>query len=239
MHDDGGFGLDHRYDPFGYKEPNPAATTYTMTVCGHVGRVLLSAYRARLVERHIVQRMVALVMELPRVAERHGEGACVGYSTRAKDARECVTNVNQWAGWFLDVAREHGMTAPGSERLIADITRRQASGYRADYGSWPYIEGRPAANDFNHAAASAEAALRLSPAVGRHAGATLMNRRDYERWVDPMAQLRLAACPPLATDSLLPVAEYLLDDPRQEPRVLTQFALWTARLSGRHALEGT
>ena len=224
---DGGFGLGRSYDPFGYGDPNPPETSYVVSVTGHVGRVLLAAHRAGKVSDETIRSLVELVLQAPR--QGGGVGTCLGYSMRRKDARECVNNVNQAAGWFLAGAIDRGLGDDRARRLLSEITQRQAANYRPALGGWRYIEERDEPNDFNHEAGSIEGALRLSPPIGADAGSRYMTRRDYRRWLDPLGQVRLLPYFPAHAASQLDAFEYMLDHEGQSASLLAQFAAYASR----------
>jgi hypothetical protein len=176
-----------------------------------------------------VDRLVSLLVGAPRVPVQHG--LSVGYSLLDVDAAECVNNVNALVGWFLERAKRAGSRVKGLSELLAGICQCQASHYRADAASWAYIEGRPALNDLNHDAASIEAALILSPPIGRAAGARHMRRRDYAKWSDPLGQVRLAKRFPSHREALLEPFDAMLADERADARLTAQFAYWSAQLA--------
>ena len=226
---DGGFGLGRAYDPFSTGRENPPDTTYTVTLAGHVGRVLLEAHAAGALPLEQVDRIVSLIVEAPRVPVQHG--LCVGYSLMETDATGCVNNVNALAGLFLEGARRAGSRAKGLTELLAGICQCHAAHYRADVASWAYTERAPALNDHNHDAASIEAALVLTPPIGRVAGPRFMRKRDYAKWSDPLGQVRLAQSFPSHQEALLEPFDAMLTDERADARLTAQLAYWAAQLA--------
>lgn len=227
---DGGYGLNNPYDAFQDGTTNPARTTYTVSVTDHVGRVLLNGWQAGVVTQERIGTLVDLIMEMPRVPAHPGNpGICIAYSNHSNDTEFCVPNVNAGAGWFLSRAAELGITRPGLAALLDGIRQRDASSFNEQTGWWPYIEGRSTPNDMNHNAYNAESELLLNPAIAQRAIDAVMGRDRYERWTDPLGQIRLVpfACN-RASDSL-GLFDRLLQDDRQSPRLLAQMAYWAAR----------
>jgi hypothetical protein len=226
---DGGFGLGRPFDAFSTGRQNPADTTYTVTLAGHVGPVLLEAHAAGAVRLAELDRIVGLLVEAPRVPVEHG--MCIGYSLLESDASECVNNVNALVGSFLDGARRAGSKHKAITDLLAGICKCHVSHYRDDVGSWSYIEGRSALNDFNHDAATIQATLTLAPPIGRAAGRRYMLRRDYGKWTDPLGQVRLARYFSSHRVPLLDAFDAMLTDERVTARLAAQFAYWSAHLA--------
>lgn len=224
---DGGFGLNMEYDAFQTGEVNPADTSYTVSMAGHVGRVLLDAARAGVVPTDEIERLVELMLDTPRCPG--GPGTCFGYSMLQRDAATCVHNVNATAGWFLHAAQDLCPQRAELRRVVAEIAVREAATYEFETGSWRYMESTKRLNDFNHNAGSVEGTLRLVPAVGRHAAPLLMRRRDYETPVDPVGQIRLLPFLPSSMPHFAQEAERQVDRAQRDPMLLSQVAYWIAR----------
>jgi hypothetical protein len=163
---DGGYGVGRAWDAFQDGTTNPADTTYVVTVAGHAGPVLLSAYQAGLVPRSEIQALVDVVVRAPRVPVDRGQ--CVAYSTAVADAGRCVHNVSAGAARFLQDAARAGFGATGMHRLITDVTIQELVAYREAGQWWPYLDDG-AAQDADHNAYSAASMYRLAYWVGREA----------------------------------------------------------------------
>jgi hypothetical protein len=230
---DGGFGLNKAYDAFQTGEENPPDTSYTITIAGHVGRVLIGAASEGAVTPNEIDRLVELLLKTPRCPG--GPGTCFGYSTLPRDAKTCVHNVNASAGWFLDAAQEICRPRREIRRVVAEVTARETASYDALTGSWPYMEGSDRPNDFNHNAGSIEAMLRLAPAIGRPAAARLMSRRDYAGPSDPIGQIRLLPYVPSRIPDFAQEAASQVERTKHNPMLLSQVAYWIARTARAEA----
>ena len=225
---DGGFGLNREYDAFATGESNPPDTTYAITTAGHVGRVLLDAAAAGAVPPAEIRGLAEVLLGLPRCG---GEpGACVGYSTIARDSLRCVHNVNASVGWFLHRAvREHSADQEAAD-LAAAIGVRTAAAYDEDVGGWSYAEGGTRRNDVNHEAGTVEGMLLLDPPLGRRALSRLMRRRDYGSPRDPIGQIRLLPHSRGSHEEFALEAARQIGLNRSRPAILAQIAYWVARI---------
>lgn len=195
---DGGYGLGYAYDAFGDGTVNPATTTYTITLAGHVGPVLLEGYRAGVVPAVKVQTVVDLLMSTNQL--NTSAGKCVAYSRSSNDAGSthlayCVHNVNATVGAFLLDAYVAGFQAPGQMRLIGDITRREVAAYLTTQVWWPYMD-TAALQDTDHNSASAEAMYALAPAIGHYVVYNHMAKALADNPFSPIAHMRLAGLAP-------------------------------------------
>lgn len=189
---DGGWGLNRSYDAFGDGSTNPASTTYTITLAGHVGPVLLEGYRAGVVPRTKVQTIVNLLMTTRRIDT--AAGSCIAYSRALADARPgyCVHNVNAAAGWFLQETVAVGIGASGLQKLVVNITRREVSIYNAATMWWPYRD-TTALGDTDHNSVSAEAIYRLAYPIGREVAYNHLTNLIAS--TAPLAHMRLIGLP--------------------------------------------
>lgn len=174
---DGGWGLNRPYDAFNGIPPtpsvNPASTTYTITLSGHVCPKLLDGFKAGVIPRADVQTCVNLLVAMPRTDTPRGQ--CVAYSGTPADVQGgCVHNVNAITAWFLAEASGAGFGATGMQRLITDIALAETVAYRETQLSWPYIDDG-AFLDADHDSAEAEAIYRVGTYwVGREVAYRLM-----------------------------------------------------------------
>lgn len=223
----GGYGLDYSWDAFQDGSTNPATTTYTITTTGQVGRVMLEGYKAGVVPREEVVRLVQATMAIPR-SRVGGPGICLSYSNQVADGAYCVPNIVASAGQFLYEAKRAGVYIPGQQRLIAGLAQRDASYYRQD-GFWPYMQGQTTAQDWNHNAVNAEAEMVLSPPIGEEAVAVMMGRTTPPAWYDPMGQIALLPYSCGYADDLLDEFDAFMDHPGVVTQWAAQAAYWSAR----------
>jgi hypothetical protein len=190
---DGGYGLNAPSDSFNNGTVNPATTSYTVTMAGHVGFTLLNAYEAGLVPRSEIQTLVTLLVTTPRVPVARGQ--CLSYS-RAQDdvAGGCVHNVNAGAGWFLQEAAAAGFGYTGMARLITDITIQELVAYRESQVWWPYLNSGPN-QDTDHNSYSAASMYRLAYWVGREAIYKHLNNSYNDNANAPIAHMVLTSQP--------------------------------------------
>lgn len=188
---DGGWGLGFAYDAHNDGSTNAANTTYTVTLAGHVGPVLLDAWRAGVVPLADLQTVFQLVATAPRIDT--AAGRCIAYSRDPDDARAgyCVHNVNAGAAWFLWEAGNAGV-APIPWWLVSGITRRTASAQSLESGRLgPYRDASATTpDDPDHASYTAESMLTLAPPVGYVSGYHLMGDTGY-----PVSHMLLTAAP--------------------------------------------
>ncbi|MGP3989866.1 hypothetical protein [Streptomyces sp. 3N207] len=225
--DSGGYGLNYAWDAFSDGTVNPRTTTYTVSVSGHAGRVMLDGYREGRVPREEIVRLVDSLLKMPRVTG--GPGVCLAYSDSRYDSRRCVPNVNASAGWFLARARAESVSRPGVDALIAAIAERDAHSYRPESGFWPYIEGDRKNQDWAHNALNAESELELSPAIGKQAVAKMMALSSPPRWIDPIGQVELLPHSCGNAPAMLRPFDGMLTHPRQTAQTAAQLAYWSAR----------
>lgn len=223
----GGYGLNYAWDAFQDGSVNPITTTYAITTTGQVGRVMLEGYRAGVVPREEIVRLVQATMSMPRSTVT-GPGICLSYSSRATDMPYCVPNITASAGWFLYQAKLAGVYIPGQQRLIAGLAQRDASYYRGN-GFWPYMQGQTTDQDWNHNAVNAEAALSLSAPIGEEAVATMMSRTNPPAWYDNLGKVALLPYSCGYADDLLDEFDAFLDNPGVVTQWAAQAAYWSAR----------
>ena len=169
---DGGYGLGFAYDAHGDGTTNPATTTYTITMAGQVGPVLLDAYRAGAVPASEVQQVLNLLASTPRIDT--AAGRCISYSRHSNDAKPglCVHNVNASAAWFMLEAGRDGF--PVVWWLVQGITKRTLSAYNATTRYWPYRDNMTTPQDTDHNAYTAEFVYGLAYPVGYSSAAVML-----------------------------------------------------------------
>lgn len=195
---DGGYGLGYAYDAHGDGTVNPATTTYTVTLAGHVGPVLLDAYRAGVVPRAKVQQLFDLVASTPRIDTTAGR--CVAYSRNANDVKSglCVHNVNAGAAAFLLDAGRDGFATPWW--LVQGIVQREMSAYNAGTRFWPYRDNMaPAPQDADHNSYDAESMYTLAYPVGYSAAYVALTATPDGDPETPIVYMRLVGLPPAPT----------------------------------------
>lgn len=194
---DGGWGLNAPYDAHGNGTVNPANTTYTVSVAGHVGPVLLDAYMAGRVPRADVQTCMDLLTTCPRIDTSLGRG--LAYSRNKNDALPglLVHNVSAGAGDFLYQCGLRGF--PMVWWLIAGIARRTAGSYTLNSGRFTAYRDNmhPTPDDPDHASYTAESMISLAPTVGYYSGYYLMTN-DFDHPGTPVLHARLTGAPPVA-----------------------------------------
>jgi len=195
---DGGWGTNSAWDPFGDGTTNPASTTYTVTIAGHVGPVLLEAWQHGKVPTADIQTLVNLLVTTQQ--QTTSTGRCVAYSRSTNDAITsangyCVHNVDAIAGAFLQQANGLGFTKSGLNSLIVDITRRETAKYNAATKWWNYSDANSGLNDSDHNSAQAEAMYTLVPQIGREVAWYQMTNTLADNEKSPIAHIRLASMP--------------------------------------------
>lgn len=190
---DGGWGLGYAWDFGGDSTVNPANTTYSVTLAGHVGPMLLEAYRAGKVPREDVKKVVDLLMSTPRVtAYGTTTGQCVAYSRSGNDSAFCVHNVNAGVGWFLTKANQAGVGATGLNKLVVDIVRREVAYYIPATMWWKYKD-TASGNDADHNSYSGETMYDLVPQLGGEVAWNHMANAFNDNANAPVAHVRLAS----------------------------------------------
>lgn len=189
---DGGYGVGVPRDVYNDGTINPATTSYTVTMAGHVGPTLLSAYQAGAVPRAEVQTLVSLLVGLPRVAVSRGQ--CVAYSRSTNDTGHAVHNVNSGCGWFLQECAAAGFGATGMHGLITDIAVHQVQSYHDTTYNWSYSD-TGGAQDADHNSYSAEAMYRLVYWTGREVAYNMVTSTLTDNAQAPVAYVRLAGLP--------------------------------------------
>jgi hypothetical protein len=188
---DGGYGLDVAYDAFQNGTVNPASTSYTVTMAGHVGEALLGAYQAGLVPREEVQSLVTKLVLAPKVTVSRGK--CVAYSYNANDDDSCVHNVNAGVAWFLIQANAAGFSVTGLHGLITNISMHEMIAYREADKWWPYKDSGPN-QDVAHESYSAASMYRMAYWVGREAVYRILANPFTESGT-PIAHMMLISLP--------------------------------------------
>lgn len=194
---DGGYGLNVAHDFGGNGSVNPSTTTYSVTLAGHVGPVLLDGFRAGAVPYAEVKQVVDLLMTTPRISSANsGLGQCVAYSRHANDVQAalCTHNVNAGVARFLLDATAAGVGAGGLHALAVDITRREVAAYIASTRWWRYMD-TPSLQDTDHNSYSAESLYELAYPVGREVAYWHMTQAINDNLNAPIAHMRLAGLP--------------------------------------------
>lgn len=191
---DGGWGLPQPYDAFQDGSTNPASTTYSVSLAGHVGPVLLTGYKAGVVPAATVARVAALLMAAPRVPVDRGQ--CVSYSMASADAQVGynVHNVNAGVARYLQDASAAGVGATGAQALVVDITLHEVAAYNPATRWWSYMaDGAP--QDADHNSYSAESMYYLAYPVGREAVYQHLTTAYADNALAPIAHMRLVSLP--------------------------------------------
>lgn len=172
---------------------NPADTTYTVTLAGHVGPALLAAWQGgALTNPEPLQTITRLLMTTGRVSDSTGQ--CVIYSRSSNDANHCVHNVDAGAADYLTQASAAGFGKGGLQKFVVDSTRYEVSAYRTDWAGWPYKDAQSTEQDPDHGSYTAVSLYFLTYPVGREAvyqGLVAPATADDGR----VAHLRLVATP--------------------------------------------
>lgn len=164
---DGGWGVGIPWDAFQDGSVNPATTTYTVTLAGHVGPALLEAWQhGALTDPEPLQTITRiLVSQTPRLTNSTGQ--CVTYSRAAADSSYCVPNVNAGVADYLTQTSAAGFGRSGLQKLVVDITRRTVTTYNTTWAGWPYVEGQTTEQDPDHGAYTARSLYFLAYPIGR------------------------------------------------------------------------
>lgn len=195
---DGGYGLGVAYDAHGDGTVNPATTTYIVTLAGHVGPVLLDAYRNGAAPRAKVQVIFDLIATAPRIDT--SAGRCFAYSRNANDAQPglCVHNVNAGSAAFLLEAGKDGFAIPWW--LVQGVIKRELSAYNASTRFWPYRDNMaPAPQDADHNSYNAESMYDLAYPVAYSASYVALTAAPDGVASTTIVYMRLAGLPPAPT----------------------------------------
>lgn len=190
----GGYGLGYEYDAFQDGSLNPADTSYTVTMAGHVGPVLLEGYKAGAVAKSKVQTIVNLLMSIPAFV--YPKGRCISYSNSDHDTVTGlnVHNVNSGTAWFLQEANAVGIGATGLQKLVVDIALHEIDAYINTTMWWPYMNSSDL-QDSDHNSYSAEAMYRLAYPIGREAVFNHLNNELPDNEMSPISHMRLVSLP--------------------------------------------
>lgn len=172
---DGGWGLNATRDQYGDGSVNPANTSYTVTMAGHVGPAFLSAFQAGKLKTTVadndlepLKRITQLLMGTARSTTSAGVG--VSYSRSANDTgKPLIHNVSAGVGAYLTTAAAAGFGQSGLQSLVVDITRREVAAYSRAWYGWAYQDGQTSVQDPDHGAYSAASMYGLCYPVGREA----------------------------------------------------------------------
>lgn len=190
---DGGYGLDVPFDAFQNGTVNPASTSYTVTMAGHVGEALLGAYQAGVIPREEVQSLVTKLVTAPKVTVSRGK--CVAYSYSPNDGTSCVHNVNAGVAWFLIQANAAGFSVTGLHNLVTNISLHEIVSYRELDKWWPYKDSGTNA-DIDHESYEAETMYRGNMAywIAREATYRILANSFTDNGT-AIAHIRLIALP--------------------------------------------
>jgi hypothetical protein len=160
----GGYGLDAAWDAYGDGTTNPAGTTYTVTTAGHVGWVLLEAYKNRALPAGGLESAVDAVLAMPRLSG----GTCIAYSNSPNDsAKPCVYNVTHGAAAFLVQVRGLSDHRAGEiDALVQTLRSRLTDGYDPATGYWVYKAGDTKGQEISHQVYTADSVEVVDPAFG-------------------------------------------------------------------------
>ncbi|GIF08645.1 hypothetical protein [Actinoplanes siamensis] len=195
---DGGWGVSAALDAWQDGTKNPASTTYTVTLSGHVGPALLRAYQAGVfTDPEPLQTVVKLLMTTAKSTTSAGD--CFAYSRAAADVpsadRPCIHNVNASVAHYLLRSKAAGFDRGGLAAQVTSLTRREISAYNVSWAGWPYADGRTVAQELDHGSYSALLMLDLAYPIGREAMTAVVGRQGTD--VDTvLGHLRIAASPP-------------------------------------------
>lgn len=195
---DGGYGLGYAYDAHGDGTLNPATTTYVVSLAGHVGPVLLDAYRHGAAPRAKVQVIFDLIATAPRIDT--SAGRCFAYSRNANDAQPglCVHNVNAGAAGFLLEAGKDGFAVPWW--LVQGVAKRELSAYNASTRFWPYRDNMaPAPQDADHNSYTIEGMYDLAYPAAYSAAYVALTAAPDGVASTTIVYMRLAGLPPAPT----------------------------------------
>lgn len=195
---DGGYGLNYAWDAFSNGTVNPATTTYTVTLAGYVGPVLLDGMRAGVVPRAKVQTIYDLVATAPRIDS--SAGRCIAYSRHANDVGTglCVHNVSAGAAAFLLEGGKDGFAVPWW--LIQGVIKREMSAYNPTTRFWPYADrNAPDPQDADHNSYTAESMYDMAYPVSYSASYVALTAIPDGDPDTPIVYMRLAGLPPAPT----------------------------------------
>lgn len=176
---DGGWGIGVTRNGLSGTGVNPATTTYTVTLAGHVGPALLAANKAGVfndpADIQVLKDVTHLLMTTGQLNTT--AGSCVAYSRSSYDlggANLCVHNVNAGVADYLTQASAAGFGYTGLQKLVVAITRREVTTYNISWSNWSYREGQATVQDEDHGSYSAESMYFAAYPVGREAAYQLL-----------------------------------------------------------------
>lgn len=198
---DGGYGLPFAYDKFNDGTVNPETTTYTVTLAGHVGPVLLLGYEHGVVPHDEVWTIVNLLVRYTPHIDT-AAGMCLAYSRSSNDSKPgmCTHNVNAGAAAFLLDANAHGVGRSGLAALVEGILRREVSAYTIGpvspegYIDWWRYSDAEGWQDPDHNSYTVESMFSLAPQIGQNAGVNMMIK-PWPLITAGLIHSRLAALP--------------------------------------------
>lgn len=175
---EGGWGLGYAYPAFD-GSINPAGTTYTVTLAGHVGPALLAAWKGgALTDPEPLRRITELLMGTARYTS--AAGTCVAVSRDPNDAGSaahpdyCVHNINAGVADYLTQASAVGFGRSGLQKLVVDIVRFEITTYNPAWSNWAYQNTGNAEQDPDHGSYSAQSLYFAAYPVGREAAFQLL-----------------------------------------------------------------
>lgn len=174
---DGGYGFPCAYDQFNDGTLNPATTSYTVVMAGHVGSFFLADYAAThdpVVgdEIHDIVLRIKATHQLNTAA-----GTCIAYTDTADDRKSagyCVHNVNAGAVDFMLKAAALGIGTSGTATLAQNVTRRETAAWSIYTNDWPY-QDTPRASDPDHTSYEVESIYALAPQLAANVGFAMMH----------------------------------------------------------------
>jgi hypothetical protein len=168
---DGGWGIDIPRAGLNGTGTNPATTTYTVTLAGHVFPALKAAYEAGVfTNTQVFRDITTLLMSTAQL--NTPAGVCIAYSRSAYDTGStgyCVHNVSVGAVAALSQLDVMGFGATGLQTRIVNVTRREVATYNTGWHNWTYQESRTTVQDPDHGAYSARSVADLAWPIGREA----------------------------------------------------------------------
>lgn len=194
---DGGWGLPCPYDQLADGTTNPATTTYSVTLAGHVGATFLEGYKHGVVTFAELRAIVVMLKNFPQI--NTAQGTCVAYSNAPGDraAGTCVHNSNAGVAAFLLDANAAGVGTAGIAQLAEDVTRREVYAYRSATRDWTYSELTTMSTDPDHTSYEVWGMYQLAPSLASNAAYVMMHTAAFSppRATDALVYPRLAWLP--------------------------------------------
>jgi len=237
-----GFSFNKEFDAFGDGTVNPDTTIYTITLTDHLGPVLLEANKHGAINDSILFSIYNILIDI-MPADSIGNGYCVSYSNSINDVGAgCVHNVNISYAYFLNALKEYNFYENNTNNLIEEIIKREKLAYLPEAYNFPYWDGNDRLTDQNHLCFQAWCMNYLYDNDLKMYSNLIVDNilNNREKSISSLiGHLRILPIDDSLSDSLYidllnlnngtdTTYSFNTTYNMQNPRVISQFAVWTA-----------